>query len=548
MNFDPDLGQAAIRLAVNLLILGSSVAAGLALAFRLTRLASPRARYLIAVMAFSTAILAPMAATFYSVRDRDQVPPIATNASQAGQSISNQSLAAPPASVLRSLPDAPTASPTTHLETFVDALARGPFGGWFLKLWLIVAALLLSREAIGHFRLARARRGWPAASLTVKEALAWPNQVPLYIHEHAGPSTVGLLRPAIVLPDYLWGSLPHAAVARIARHELAHARWRDPLINALLRLLCAALWPSAPLWFLERIIRAEREAAADRAALSFGSSDAEANKIAADYAASLILVAGWPTRRTELHNFGSVGIQAPDGSSLEDRIRRMFDAASRPTRVQLALASIALLAGLCGMNLLPTAAQPAEPTSPAPALKESGHISSIAAKRVSAASDTLNSPAPKKETLPSVAILLGEESAEAVLPPSDHLPLTNLDTISSILKADEVDPRVNEETQEKSNSETSRPPAKSDDSALKAASSPDTSGKWKYLGNGLWQDPLGNRAPPSAPRPWKDLGNGFWDDGYGRRVPAQALPAWVYLGEGKWYTPKIGDWIKNIGQ
>ena len=557
---NPDLGltHAAIRLAINLLLLGSSVAVGVALAFRLTRMASPRARYVIGIMAFLIAALAPLAATFYNVRAQGSAKPSTTLASKIDRVVPEHSPAAPSFPPIKLLQ--PPITTTARLDTLVDALANSFAAGWFLKLWGLVTGLLLSREIIWHLRLTRARHAWSPATTVMREKLAWPHTVALYLHEQAGPSTVGLLHPAVVLPERLWETLPRAAVMRIAQHELAHARWRDPLIHAALRVVCAILWPSLPLWFLSRIIRIEREAAADRAALSFRTSSAEAQRIAADYAASLILVAGWSARETKLGDYGLVSIPASSEKGLEDRIHRVLEVTARPTCGRLICGGVILLAGLYSMSLLPTAAQAARSNSRGAIINQLHQAPSVAMQGTSKAHLFNFASTSKRESLARAMDPLivssgleadkpdGMQSAENLM----RLILighSNYDWPESAESVGGVEQKiVSDDSQEPSQSNVAADASKAETTPPETHGLPDTSGQWKYLGQGIWQDPLGNRVHPDAPKPWKDLGNGFWEDGEGRRVAAQALPAWVYLGEGKWYTPRMGDWMKNLSK
>jgi hypothetical protein len=115
--------------------------------------------------------------------------------------------------------------------------------------WVAGALLLLIREGTGHVLLRRLRGTRAEHDL---------DGVPLFLSPH-GPYTAGLLRPYIVLP-------PGDVDERVARHELAHARWRDPLVHAVLRLIAAIFW-IAPVWPFLRWAQREREAAADEAAM-----------------------------------------------------------------------------------------------------------------------------------------------------------------------------------------------------------------------------------------------------------------------------------------
>lgn len=126
--------------------------------------------------------------------------------------------------------------------------------------WFSIATLLLLREAIGHARLRKIRRT-------------------LAISDHAAPFTIGLLRPVVVLPADLPERFPAEVIQRIVRHEQSHARWRDPLVFAVLRIIAILFWPS-PAWLVLRWVRREREAAADAAALR-GARGEEESYIAA---------------------------------------------------------------------------------------------------------------------------------------------------------------------------------------------------------------------------------------------------------------------------
>lgn len=216
--------------------------------------------------------------------------------------------------------------------------------------WLAVGLLLLAREAAGHAILARRRRSWAPAPEALRRELAWPPGVPLLVAEE-GPSTLGLLRPVVVLPLEWWTTLPREVAVCVARHELAHARWRDPLVHSLTRAVRALLWPGLPLWWLERILRAEREAAADAEAVTSRNE----RQLVVDYAASILGAATRPRLRQHRVRwaaipFGSFG----HGARLEQRIRRLF-AAPRVAGPRLAAAAAVLAAGALAAVTIPVA-------------------------------------------------------------------------------------------------------------------------------------------------------------------------------------------------
>ena len=174
-------------------------------------------------------------------------------------------------------------------------------GAALTAVWIAVALVLLARELGGHRSLRRMRRRWqPLADPRVR-SLAWPDGVPLLTDreppgalpdaEPGAPMTVGLLRPAVFLPRWLVCEFSADGLRTIARHELAHARWRDPLATAALRATRLALWPILPLWAIEGISRRESEAAADRCAVVETAAPGSGRHTRATYARSLLEVA-----------------------------------------------------------------------------------------------------------------------------------------------------------------------------------------------------------------------------------------------------------------
>jgi hypothetical protein len=261
-----------IALLLNLLFLGSAIALPAAAALALTRGAAPRLRYCGALLAFGAAAVFPVAVTIRVERSQRLLP---------------------------------------YAQAGVDDVAMLLDEGIVRRLaavgWLAVAAILVAREAAAHRDLMRRESA------------------------EQGPAAVGLLRPRIVLPPWL-ARLTPAAAARIVRHERAHARWRDPLVNAIVRLTRAVLWPSLPLWYLERLIRTEQEVAADAAALA-----GEAEEASAEYASSLIEAVRYARHDRHVAAFGSA-------AALRERIERLLGV-SRPGIVRIAAAAAMIAAG-----------------------------------------------------------------------------------------------------------------------------------------------------------------------------------------------------------
>jgi hypothetical protein len=205
-------------------------------------------------------------------------------------------------------------------------------------LWVIGVAVLLTREIVGHVRLAGARENAPAE---LRRLLEWPDRIPLAVSDRA-PLTIGLLRPRVVLPRDIAVAFPLAVARHIARHEVSHRRWRDPLVYALMRIAASLFW-LWPLWPLLRWARREREVAADEFALRSARGAEE------HYVAALLRLA---------HVQMSAG-SAMAASDLEFRARRILGVAQRSS---IALTMFTFSAGLTLMLIAePLGVDPPEP-------------------------------------------------------------------------------------------------------------------------------------------------------------------------------------------
>jgi beta-lactamase regulating signal transducer with metallopeptidase domain len=321
---DAEVVSIAVRLALNLALLGIPLAAGVVVALRLTRAGAPRVRYALAVAAFAAAAIVPVAATF----SRSEPPP---------------------ASILAASDVQNAASPAL-VDRVARAIEGSGLGVTLLAVWTLGGLALLSREAVAHVRLARGRRRWRTARADECARLDWCGGVPLLVAEHDGPCAVGIWRRAVVFPESLLAELAPEAARRVARHELAHARWHDPLANAALRAARAVIWVSPALWLLERAVRIEREAAADCAALGGDGGEATA------YAGVLVAVARWASRPPVGTHIG--------GTGLEERVARLLDRPAPAPRSRAALAGAALVAGLSAVALAPVVSPATHVRSP----------------------------------------------------------------------------------------------------------------------------------------------------------------------------------------
>src|SRR5262245_10741974 len=234
------LVSTAVYLALNLMIFGPVIALVATVTFKLLPTTLPRARYLVAIAAFCAASALPILAILGLTAGSKSLSPPAIEARADGFTPKN-SLMTETGAV------SSQARPYVLLARIARRLAGGAMAPVFFWLWLAVSTLLALRELIGHLGLLRVRDEWRPATDALRLALNWPERVPLYLDRRAGPNAVGWLRPAVALPAWMFDDLPPATARRIALHELAHSRWRDPMVNALLRLALALLWPGLPL-------------------------------------------------------------------------------------------------------------------------------------------------------------------------------------------------------------------------------------------------------------------------------------------------------------
>jgi RND family efflux transporter MFP subunit len=98
----------------------------------------------------------------------------------------------------------------------------------------------------------------------------------------ATPVTLGIARPAIVLPDD-WGQWDTAKLDAVLAHERSHIRRHDSAVQLLSAIHRALLWHSPLSWFLhQRIVRTAEEAS-DDAALAVASDRAFYAEVLLDF-------------------------------------------------------------------------------------------------------------------------------------------------------------------------------------------------------------------------------------------------------------------------
>jgi GWxTD domain-containing protein len=123
------------------------------------------------------------------------------------------------------------------------------------------------------------------------------------------PIVLGHLRPLILMPTGLLTGLPVEQIEAILLHELAHIRRYDYAVNAVQRLLEGMLFYHPAMWWISRVIRAEREHCCDDAAVAISGN-------AHEYALALATL--------ERNRWRGRPAVAATGGSLVNRIQRLL--------------------------------------------------------------------------------------------------------------------------------------------------------------------------------------------------------------------------------
>lgn len=124
------------------------------------------------------------------------------------------------------------------------------------------------------------------------------------------PLVIGYLRPVVLLPVGLLAGMPPGQVEAILLHELAHIRRHDYLVNLLQSVVESFLFYHPAVWWMSRVIRAEREKCCDDLTVATSAN-------AHDYAAALAALEQTRCRAAE-------AALAATGGSLVKRIRRLL--------------------------------------------------------------------------------------------------------------------------------------------------------------------------------------------------------------------------------
>jgi len=153
------------------------------------------------------------------------------------------------------------------------------------------------------------------------------------------PAVVGWLRPIVLMPATVFTGLTVEQVEALLAHELAHVRRNDYLVNLLQTAAETLFFYHPAVWWVNRIIRNERENCCD--------------DLAVETCGNTLIYARALAQLEQLRGRAPRLAMAADGGSLLGRIQRLVGKGSSsryvPSWGLLAVVAIALIASLMGI-------------------------------------------------------------------------------------------------------------------------------------------------------------------------------------------------------
>jgi GWxTD domain-containing protein len=239
-----------------------------------------------------------------------------------------------------------------HLSGFAAALP------WVASVWIAGVWIFYLWHVAGWISICRLRRRgvccaperWQRqlARLSAQLRLSRPIRL-LESCLVDAPIVLGHFRPVILMPIGLLAGLPVGQVEAILLHELAHIRRCDYLVNLLQRAAEGLLFYHPAVWWMCRVIRAERENCCDDVVVAMSGN-------AHEYAVALAALE--ENRASGRQTF----VLAATGGNLMKRIRRLLNP-KKPKGAWTPLFAAAIAVAIAGLALV--AALQAAPPQPA---------------------------------------------------------------------------------------------------------------------------------------------------------------------------------------
>jgi len=313
----------------------------------LSRLRSPQARYASAVCA----LVAMMVIPFVTFAILKQSPESIRQFPIGGfAEMGNALEAAQPSAAPAHEPPALFASHTAPIDWLSYAVLAWFAGVYMFTLRTLGGWMLLMRL--------RRQRAEAIAGDLLETCLALQRRLGVsravrYVCSKAAesPAVFGWWRPVVVLPLSALAGLSPWQVEAIIAHELAHIKRWDLLVNAFQIATETLLFYHPAVWWVNRVIRNEREHCCDDVAV-------QACGNAHDYARALA--------QLEESRSASVWAMAANGGVLTSRIGRLLGL-NRAAR-SMSVAGMAVIGGLCVAGVLLAGTTVAQFQSAAPAV------------------------------------------------------------------------------------------------------------------------------------------------------------------------------------
>jgi beta-lactamase regulating signal transducer with metallopeptidase domain len=216
---------------------------------------------------------------------------------------------------------------------------------WLAVIWLCGAVVMLLRGLAG-FVIARrwlvesaavAESGLQELTEIVKELsgrLKLRRIVQIVLSDRIDtPAVVGVIWPVIMVPVSMLTGVPADQWRIMIAHELAHIRRWDPLVSLIQMVVESLLFFNPFVWWLNRIIRAEREACCDAVAARICGQPMSVAKTLVDVAASI--------HRPVISSAMAFAEPSREGE-LSDRVLRLVQP-DRPPRSKISWLSVSVV-------------------------------------------------------------------------------------------------------------------------------------------------------------------------------------------------------------
>ncbi len=368
---------------------GAALAVLLLMAISFTR--NARLRYLFGVGALTLMALCPLGTV--AILERAPVPVVSVDYSTVAPAVSN---------ITEVLSNTPPVSSFDLLSCLVWIWCGGvcifgarAFGGWLMLQRLRRTA----QEAISPALLERCRRLKERIGINAVVRFAYSDVVDV-------PAVVGWFRPVVLIPLSAMSGLSVEQLDAIIAHELAHIRRYDALVNLFQIAMETVLFYHPAVWWVNRVIRTERENCCDDIAVAVCGN-------ASEYARALAMMSGAQPKWA----------MAANGGALKARVGRLLGMQKMAHGIPRAgLAVLALLCASCVVLAAGVFRQ--DPPSPPPPPPPPNAPASAPAEPYtpSAPQTTAASTTPAPLQTPATPATPPVTGAEPLLPPEPPTP------------------------------------------------------------------------------------------------------------------------------